>query len=80
MKVLLKVIYSGTGAGSVCLKACIDYAKERRVEKIVTVTNTKYTHAIHLYRKFGFTEVSVDKEKFFFERANYTDQIPPQYK
>lgn len=63
-------MYTGTGAGSACLKACIDYAKERHVEKIVIVTNTKCEQAIHLYRKFGFTEVPVDKEKFPFERAN----------
>lgn len=63
-------MYTGTGAGSACLKACIDYAKEKYVEKIVIVTNTKCEHAIHLYRKFGFIDVPVDKEKFPFERAN----------
>lgn len=63
-------MYTGTGAGTACLKACIDYAKEKRVEKIVIVTNTKCEQAIHLYRKFGFTEVPVDKEKFPYERGN----------
>lgn len=63
-------MYTGTGAGSACLKACLDYAKEKRVEKVVIVTNKKCEQAIHLYRKFGFIEVPVDKEKFPFERAN----------
>lgn len=63
-------MYTGTGAGSACLKACIDYAKQRRVEKIVVVSNHKCVHAVHLYRKFGFTEVPVDKEKFPFDRAS----------
>ena len=69
-KFCAKGMYTGTGAGSACLKACIDYAKEKRVEKVVIVTNTKCVQAIHLYRKFGFIEVPVDKEKFPFERAN----------
>ena len=39
-------------------------------EKIILVSNTKCVQAIHLYRKYGFTEVPVDKEKFPFERGN----------
>lgn len=63
-------MYTGTGAGTACLKACIDYAKERHIEKLVIVTNTKCEQAIRLYRKFGFVEVPVDREKFHFDRAN----------
>ena len=63
-------MYTGTGAGSACLKACIDYARAKCVKKVVIVTNTKCEQAIHLYKKFGFIEVPVDKEKFPFERAN----------
>lgn len=63
-------MYTGTGAGSACLKACIDYAKEKKIEKIVIVSNRKCAHAIHLYQKYGFVEVPVDKEKFPFERAD----------
>lgn len=69
-KFCAKGMYTGTGAGSACLKACIDYAMEKCVEKVVIVTNTKCEQAIHLYKKFGFIEVPVDKEKFPFERAN----------
>lgn len=63
-------MYTGTGAGTACLKACMEYARERRVEKVVIVTNTKCEQAIRLYRKFGFVEVPVDKKKFPYERAN----------
>lgn len=63
-------LYTGTGAGSACFKACIDYAKARRVEKVVIVTNKRCTHAIRLYRKFGFVETPVDREKFPFARAD----------
>lgn len=63
-------MYTGTGAGTACLKACIEYAKGRQADKIVIVSNRKCTHAVNLYRKFGFTEIPVDKEKFPFERAD----------
>lgn len=63
-------MYTGTGAGRACLKACIDYAKEKRVEKIVIVSNHKCVHALHLYRKHGFVEIPVDREKFPFQRAD----------
>lgn len=70
MKFAAKGMYTGSGAGSACLKACVDYAKEKGVDRVIIVTNTKCAQAIHLYRKFGFTEMPVDKEKFPFERAN----------
>lgn len=70
MKFAAKGMYTGTGAGSACLRACIDYAKERRIQKIIIVSNRKCAQAVRLYRKFGFTEIPVDKKKFPFERAD----------
>lgn len=69
-KFCAKGMYTGTGAGSACLKACIDYAREKQAPKIVIVSNRKCEHALRLYRKFGFHEVPVDKEKFPFDRAD----------
>lgn len=70
MKFAAKGMSSGTGAGSACLKACIDYARERGIEKIIIVSNRRCVRTVHLYRKFGFSEIPVDKEKFPFERAD----------
>lgn len=70
MKFAARGMYTGTGAGSACLKACIDYAKKLKLPKIIIVSNRRCTHAVHLYRKFGFKETPVDKEKFPFERAD----------
>ena len=70
MKFAAKALYTGPGAGSACLRACIDYARERGVDRVIIVTNTNCVQAIHLYRKFGFVEMPVDKEKFPFDRAN----------
>ena len=46
------------------------YATEERNGKVIIVSNRKCTQAVHLYRKFGFQEISVDKKKFPFERAD----------
>lgn len=72
--------YKGLGAGSMVLGSCIDYAKERKIAKVVVVTNTKCQAAIHLYKKFGFREVPVDYEKFPFERANAALELEFEYK
>ena len=51
-------------------KACIDYAREQNIERIIIVSNRKCVQAVRLYRKFGFIEMPVEKEKFPFERAD----------
>lgn len=78
-KFCAKGMYTGTGAGSACLKACINYAKERQAEKIVIATSTKCKQAVHLYRKFGFDEVPYDKEKFPFDRGNLAFELSLSY-
>lgn len=70
MKFAAKGMYTGTGAGNACLKACIDHAKEKGIGRIIIVSNRKCVQALHLYRKNGFIEIPVDKEKFPFERAD----------
>lgn len=75
MKFAARGMYTGTGAGGACLKACIDYAKEKHLDKVLIVTNRKCEQAIHIYRKHGFTEIPVDKEKFPFERADIAFEL-----
>lgn len=70
MKFAAKGMYTGTGAGNACLKSCIEYAKEKKIERIIIVSNKKCVQALHLYRKNGFTEMPVDKKKFPFKRAD----------
>ena len=70
MKFAARGMYTGTGAGSACLKACIDYAKKLHLPKIIVFSNRKCTHALSLYRKYGFKEIPVDKKRFPFERAD----------
>ena len=63
-------MYTGTGAGSACLKACIGYAREKHAEKNRDRNEHKMRTGDLLYKKYGFREVPVDKEKFPFQRAN----------
>ncbi|MGN1190604.1 MAG: GNAT family N-acetyltransferase [Candidatus Ornithospirochaeta sp.] len=70
MKFAARGMYTGNGAGSACLKACIDYAKKLHLPKIIVVSNRKCTHALSLYCKYGFEEIPVDKKRFPFERAD----------
>lgn len=70
MKFAARGMYTGTGAGSACLKACIEYAKEKHIQRVIIVSNRKCEHAVHLYQKFGFRVIPVDKKKFPFKRAN----------
>lgn len=70
MKFATKEQFAGKGAGSACFKACMDFAKAKNIEKILIVTNHKCVEAIHIYRKFGFQEIPLDRKKFVFERAD----------
>ncbi len=63
-------MYTGTGAGSACLDACIRYAREKGIGRILIVSNRRCVQAVHLYRKFGFQEIPVDREQFPFQRAD----------
>lgn len=75
MKFAARGMYTGVGAGSACLSACIDYAKQRGIEKIIIVSNRKCTRALRLYRKYGFIEIPVDQNKFPFERADIAFEL-----
>lgn len=75
MKFAARGMYTGTGAGSSCLNACIEYARAKGIDKIIIVSNRKCVRAVHLYKKFGFTEIPVDKEKFPFERADIAFEL-----
>lgn len=62
--------YTGTGAGSAVFKACMDYAISQGAEKISIISNTILKPALHIYKKFGFKEVPLDKKYWGFDRAD----------
>lgn len=53
--------YQGQGAGSAVFKACMDYAIEHGAEKLTLISNHILKPALHIYEKFGFQSVPVDR-------------------
>ncbi|MEP6712617.1 MAG: GNAT family N-acetyltransferase [Ferruginibacter sp.] len=47
----------GKGVGKILLQHCINAAAGAGARKIILYSNTKLGAAIHLYKKFGFTEI-----------------------
>lgn len=58
----------GHKIGTLLLEHCLKFANEHRIEKIILYSNTQLKAAIHLYRKYGFSEIEL--EKGFYERAD----------
>ncbi|MBC7887601.1 MAG: GNAT family N-acetyltransferase [Ferruginibacter sp.] len=49
--------YQGRKIGNRMIEFCIAKARELNIDKIILYSNTKLEPAIHLYKKYGFTEV-----------------------
>lgn len=61
--------YKGLGIGKLLLEHCIQKAKNLKATKLGLFSNTKLTAAIHLYKKYGFTEVPLPAD-IHYERAD----------
>lgn len=62
--------YTGTGAGSAVFNACIDYAISKGAKKISLISCRSLAPAIHIYKKFGFKEVPLNKAFWGAEKAD----------
>lgn len=58
----------GLGIGKLLLEHCLNFAKEKNINTLILYSNTQLKSAIHLYRKYGFVEIEL--EKGLYERAN----------
>ena len=59
-KMAVEEKYQGLNIGNAMLEFCIRKAREMKLAKIILYSSTKLQPAIHLYTKYGFTEVPVD--------------------
>ena len=59
----------GRGLGDLLMKACIAFARQIGVRRIVIVSNTVLEAAIRLYRKHGFVQVPLARDARY-RRAN----------
>lgn len=60
--------FQGKKIGNRMLEFAIAKAKELRAEKLVLYSNTVLSPAIHLYKKYGFVEVSLEHSAY--QRSN----------
>jgi ribosomal protein S18 acetylase RimI-like enzyme len=58
----------GLGIGKLLMEHCIKIAEQMGVSRLVLYSNTKLRPAIHLYEKYGFTEIIL--EPGHYGRAN----------
>lgn len=58
----------GHKIGTFLLEHCLKFAREKDIKTLILYSNTQLKSALHLYRKYGFTEVEM--EKGLYERAD----------
>lgn len=58
----------GFGIGKLLVEHSLKTAKEKNIKKLILYSNTQLASAIHLYKKYGFTEIEL--EPGLYERAN----------
>ena len=61
--------YQGKKIGQKLLEFCISFSKEKGWDKIMLYSSKKLEPAIHLYKKFGFLEVELEKD-VHYQRAD----------
>lgn len=60
-KLATNTAFQGKGAGSAVFKACMDHAINNGAKRLVIISNSILKPALHIYEKFGFKEIPVDK-------------------
>tara|TARA_R110002051_G_scaffold13808_4_gene45604 strand:+ start:36193 stop:36651 length:459 start_codon:yes stop_codon:yes gene_type:complete len=57
--------YHGHKIGQKLLSYAIDFAKNKKWEKIILYSSTKLNTALHIYKKFGFKEIPLEKNTLY---------------
>lgn len=58
----------GHKIGTLLLEHCLQFAKQKQIKTLILYSNKKLKSALHLYRKYGFSEIKLDDG--LYERAN----------
>lgn len=53
--------HRGHKIGQLLMQHCIDFSKSNHFDQLLLYSNTKLKNAIHIYKKFGFIEIPVEK-------------------
>ena len=68
-KMAIKPNLRGKKIGQKLMTKVLKLAKVKKINKLILYSNSKLINAIHLYKKFNFKEIDVDKYSPY-ERAN----------
>lgn len=68
-KMAVDTTLRGKGIGQQLMQSCIDFAKAKKLDKLVLYSNTILENAIYIYKKWGFVEVPLEATSNY-ERAN----------
>ena len=63
-KMTVKGKYRGLGISKKLMKKCLSFAKEKKIEEIFLISNSKLSVARKLYEKFKFKEIALDSNKY----------------
>ncbi|UNY97983.1 bifunctional helix-turn-helix transcriptional regulator/GNAT family N-acetyltransferase [Zhouia spongiae] len=69
--------HRGLKIGQKLMQYAIDFARDNKWEKLILYSNTKLENAIHIYRKYGFKEVTVEEDCVYL-RCNIKMELPVQ--
>lgn len=61
-KMAVDPAYQGRGIGKQMMQFAVDFGKSQNWSKIVLYSHTSLGPAIHIYRKYGFREVELEKD------------------
>ncbi|XLS27574.1 GNAT family N-acetyltransferase [Flavobacteriaceae bacterium M23B6Z8] len=61
-KMAVKDRYQGLGIGKMLMEFCLRFAKEQNWKAIILYSNTKLERAIHIYKNYGFKEISLEQD------------------
>ena len=61
-KMAVKPKYRGRKIGQQLMNYTLNFARENGLEKLIIYSNRKLENAIHLYKKYGFIEIPIEKD------------------
>ena len=59
----------GNGYGNKAMRFLIQFARNKKWSRLILYSNTKLKNSIHLYRKYGFKEIPIEKN-LIYSRGN----------
>lgn len=64
-KMAIAPLHRGKGYGNTMMQFALQFAEQRHWDKLLLYSNTILENSIHLYRKYGFIEVPLEKDSVY---------------